>query len=380
MIDGGKIMQFKLLAATPMGLERVVADEIEALGYTPELENGRVYFEGDEEAIVKANLELRTADRIRLIIGDFHVTTFDDLFEATKALPWEEILGADAAFPVTGRSHKSTLYSVPDVQRIVKKAVVEKLKDSFSMTGRLAEDGARYKIDINILKDRALITIDTSGDALHKRGYRRRQGEAPIKETLAASMLKLANYDGSQPLYDPFVGSGTIAIEAAMMAMNMAPGVNRSFDSEEWDIIPIELWEDRRHQLEDAVKYDREFVIHASDIEPKMIDVARENALEIGLLDNIQFSVLDVHDLTIQHDFTQLVTNPPYGERIGEAKAVEEMYRTVGRLMAKDDTLSVYLMTSNKEFEHIVGRKATKRRKLFNGYIETTFYQYWGKR
>lgn len=373
-------MQFKLLAATPMGLERVVADEIEALGYTPTLENGRVYFEGDEHAIVRTNLELRTADRIRIIVGDFNVTTFDDLFEQTKALPWSDILGADALFPVTGRSHKSTLYSVPDVQRIVKKAVVEHLKEAFTMKGKLPENGARYKLDVNILKDRALLTIDTSGDALHKRGYRRRQGEAPIKETLAASMLKLANYNGTEPLYDPFAGSGTIAIEAAMMALNMAPGVNRTFDSEKWDVIPLELWEEHRTALEDNVLYDKEFIVRASDIEPEMIEVAKENALEIGLLDNIEFSVTDVHDLQIRHEHTKLVTNPPYGERIGEAKAVEEMYKTIGRLMTRDETLSVYLMTSNKEFEHIVGKKATKRRKLFNGYIETTFYQYWGKR
>lgn len=373
-------MQFKLLAATPMGLERVVADEIEALGYTTTIENGRVYFEGDEEAVIRANLELRTADRIRIIVGDFNVTTFDDLFEQTKALPWSDILGADALFPVTGRSHKSTLYSVPDVQRIVKKAVVEHLKEAFNMKGRLQENGARYKIDVNILKDRALLTIDTSGDALHKRGYRRRQGDAPIKETLAASMLKLANYNGTEPLYDPFTGSGTIAIEAAMTALNMAPGVNRSFDCERWDIIPLEQWDNRRNTLEQNVLYDKEFVIYASDIDPQMIETAKENALEIGLLDNIHFEVKDVHDLNIKHDHVKLVTNPPYGERIGEAKEVEEMYRTIGRFMSHDDSLSVYLMTSNKEFEHIVGKKATKRRKLFNGYIETTFYQYWGKR
>lgn len=373
-------MNFKMLANTPMGLERVVADEIESLGYGTTLENGRVYFEGDETAIVRSNLMLRTADRIRIIIGDFHVTTFDDLFEKTKALPWSDILGADAEFPVTGRSHKSTLYSVPDVQRIVKKAVVEHLKSAFSLGGKLSETGARYKIDVKILKDRAVLTIDTSGDALHKRGYRREQGEAPIKETLAASMLKLANYDGTYPLYDPFAGSGTIAIEAAMMAMNIAPGSNRTFDSEKWDIIPEELWEDTRMKLEEEALYDREVVIRASDIDPQMIEVAKTNIQEIGLQDDIGLTVMDIHDLTVEHEKVQVVTNPPYGERIGEAKAVEEMYRTVGSLMTRHPDMSVYLMTSNKEFEHIVGKKATKRRKLFNGYIETTFYQYWGKR
>ncbi|WP_411841839.1 THUMP domain-containing class I SAM-dependent RNA methyltransferase [Salinicoccus sp. HZC-1] len=373
-------MEFKLLANTPMGLERVVADEIESLGYETTLENGRVFFEGSEEAIIRTNLMMRTADRIRIIIGDFEVSTFDELFEKTKALPWSDILGPSAEFPVTGRSHKSTLYSVPDVQRIVKKAVVEHLKGEFNIKGKLPETGPRYKIDVSIHKDRALLTIDTSGPALHKRGYRTGQGEAPIKETLAAAMLKLANYDGSKPLIDPFAGSGTIVIEAAMIALNIAPGSNRTFDAEKWDIIPEEEWRKKRMALEEAALYDKEVEIYASDIEERMIQIARDNAMEVGLDDNIQFEVKDVHDLYIREDSVQMVTNPPYGERIGEAKAVEDMYRKVGKLMKGNPTLSVYLMTSSKEFEHLVGQKATKRRKLFNGYIETTFFQYWGKR
>lgn len=373
-------MEFKLLANTPMGLERVVADEIESLGYETTLENGRVFFEGDVDAIIKTNMMMRTADRIRIIIGDFDVKTFDELFEKTKALPWSDILAPSAEFPVTGRSHKSTLYSVPDVQRIVKKAVVEHLRAEFSIKGKLPETGPRYKIDVAIHKDRALLTIDTSGPALHKRGYRTGQGDAPIKETLAAAMLKLANYDGSKPLLDPFAGSGTIVIEAAMMALNIAPGSNRSFDAEQWDIIPEEAWRKHRMALEESALYDKEVEIYASDIEERMIQIARDNAMEVGLDDNIHFEVKDIHDLTVRDKSVQMVTNPPYGERIGEAKAVEEMYRRVGKLMKANPSLSVYLMTSNKEFEHLVGQKATKRRKLFNGYIETTFFQYWGKR
>lgn len=372
-------MEFKLLANTPMGLERIVADEIESLGYTTTLENGRVYFSGNKNSIIKTNLMLRTADRIRIIIGDFHVDTFDDLFEMTKSLNWSEILGANANFPVTGRSHKSTLYSVPDVQRIVKKAIVEHLKDAYHVPGRLAEDGPRFKVDVNILKDRALITLDTSGEALHKRGYRLAQGDAPIKETLAASMLHIAKYNGNNTLLDPFVGSGTIAIEAAMMAINMAPGLNREFDAEFWPLFDSAEWDDMRMQLDNKVDYDKDVRIIASDIEPRMIDIARENAEEIGIDSYIDFSVQDIHDIEIQEDNVQLVTNPPYGERIGEAKAVESMYRKVGELIQSNPTLNVYLMTSNKEFEEIVGKRATKRRKLFNGHIETTFYQYWGK-
>ena len=373
-------MTFKLLANTPMGLERVVADEIESLGYETTLENGRVFFEGGPEAIIRSNLMMRTADRIRIIVGDFETKTFDELFEQTKALPWSDILGPGAEFPVTGRSQKSTLYSVPDVQRIVKKAVVEHLRDEFNIKGKLPESGPRYKIDVSIHKDRALLTIDTSGPALHRRGYRTGQGEAPIKETLAASMLKLANYDGTKPLIDPFAGSGTIVIEAAMIALNIAPGSNRTFDSEKWDIIPSEEWRRIRMELEDAALYDREIEIYASDIDEHMIQIARDNAMEVGLDDNIRFEVKDIHQLKMSRGTVQMVTNPPYGERIGEAKAVEDMYRKVGELMKSNPALSVYLMTSNKEFEHIVGKKATKRRKLFNGYIETTFFQYWGKR
>ncbi len=372
-------MEFKLLANTPMGLERIVADEIEELGYSTTLENGRVYFNGDKQAIIKTNLMLRTADRIRLIVGDFKADTFDDLFEMTKSLPWSDILGENANFPVTGRSQKSTLYSVPDVQRIVKKAIVEHLKDAYNVPGRIIEDGPRFKVDVNILKDRAIISLDTSGDALHKRGYRLGQGDAPIKETLAASMLHIAKYNGNNTLLDPFVGSGTIAIEAAMMAINMAPGLNREFDAEFWPLYEAKAWDDMRMQLDDEVDYDKEVSIIARDIEPRMIEIARKNAEEIGIDTYIDFSVLDVHDLEIEEENVQIVTNPPYGERIGEAKAVEEMYRKVGELMKEHPTLNVYIMTSNKEFEQIVGKKATKRRKLFNGYIETTFYQYWGK-
>lgn len=371
-------MNFKFIVNTPMGLERVVSDEIKSLGLETELENGRVYFEGDERTIVETNLKLRTVDRIRIVLGDFHVTTFDELFEAVKALPLSDILGPNAEFPVTGRSHKSTLFSVPDVQRITKKAIVEHLKDAFKMSGKLPEDGPRYKIDINILKDRAVLTVDTSGDALHKRGYRLAQGDAPIKETLAAAMLKLANYTGEQTLYDPFVGSGTIALEAAMIARNIAPGSNRSFDSESWDIIPEELWTEVRTQCENEADYDKEVKIYATDIEPDMINIAIKNAEEVGLEADIEFSTLDVHDLNDIDKNAQLVTNPPYGERIGEAKAVESMYGKIGELMKDNPSLNVYLMTSNKEFEEIVGKKATKRRKLFNGYIETTLFQYWG--
>ncbi|UXR79232.1 MULTISPECIES: class I SAM-dependent RNA methyltransferase [unclassified Staphylococcus] len=372
---------FQLLAVCPMGLEAIVAKEVQELGYDTRVENGRIYFNGDAEAIVKANLWLRTADRVKLIVGQFKATTFDELFEKTKALPWHEIIPADGQFPVQGRSLKSVLHSVPDVQAITKKAIVEKLKSEHAVSGWLDESGAKFPVEVNILKDNVLLTIDTSGSGLNKRGYRLAQGEAPIKETLAASLVKLANWTGDTPLIDPFCGSGTIAIEACLIAQNIAPGFNRSFVSEKWPIIPAGLFDQLRAEADAQADYDKDIQIYASDIDPEMIDIARRNADEVGVGDIIQFAVKDVNTLTIDHKGPiGLIGNPPYGERIGERDEVEEMYRYLGTLLQQNPQLSMYIMTSSKEFEYLVNRKATKRRKLFNGYIETTYYQYWANK
>ncbi|PTH57373.1 THUMP domain-containing class I SAM-dependent RNA methyltransferase [Staphylococcus agnetis] len=369
---------YQLLAVCPMGLESIVAKEVQELGYETRIENGRIYFEGDESAIVKANLWLRTADRVKLIVGQFEAVTFDELFEKTKALPWEAIISKDGKFPVQGRSLKSKLFSVPDVQAITKKAIVERLKHAYKIPGWLEESGANYPIEVNILKDKVLLTIDTSGSGLNRRGYRLKQGEAPIKETLAAALVKLANWTGDTPLIDPFCGSGTIAIEACMIAQNIAPGFNRSFVSEQWDIMPDQLFDSLRAEADEAADYDKEIEIYASDIDPHMVEIAKANADEVGMGDIIQFSVKDVNTLTHTHEGPiGIIGNPPYGERIGERDEVEEMYRYLGTLLHKHDQLSLYIMTSHKDFEYLANRKATKRRKLFNGYIETTYYQYW---
>ncbi|HGH5561737.1 TPA: class I SAM-dependent RNA methyltransferase, partial [Staphylococcus pseudintermedius] len=344
-------------------------------------ENGRIYFEGDASAIVKANLWLRTADRVKLIVGQFEAVTFDSLFEQTKNLPWEQFIPTDGQFPVQGRSLKSKLFSVPDVQAITKKAIVERLKNAHQVSGWLDESGAKYPVEVAILKDKVLLTIDTSGSGLNKRGYRLAQGEAPIKETLAASLVKLANWTGDTPLIDPFCGSGTIAIEACLIAQNIAPGFNRSFISEQWDIIPKGLYDQKRAEADELADYDKEIEIYASDIDPEMVEIAQRNADEVGVGDIIRFEVKDVNTLTINHDGPiGLIGNPPYGERIGDRAEVEEMYRNLGILMQNHPNLSLYIMTSNKEFEYLVNRKATKRRKLFNGYIETTYYQYWANK
>ncbi|MDW3886616.1 class I SAM-dependent RNA methyltransferase [Staphylococcus saprophyticus] len=370
---------YQLLAVCPMGLEAVVAKEIQELGYDTTVENGRIFFEGDETAIVKCNLWLRTADRIKIVVGQFKATTFDELFEKTKALPWETLIEQDGNFPVQGRSVKSTLFSVPDCQAIVKKAIVERLRRAYQASGWLNETGAKYPIEVAILKDNALLTIDTSGSGLNKRGYRLAQGEAPIKETLAASLIRLANWTGDTPLVDPFCGSGTIAIEACLIAQNIAPGFNRDFVSENWDIMPDRLYDEMRDEADQQANYDRKLEIYASDIYPEMIEIARRNAEEVGLADIIQFSVKDVNTLTIDEDKPMaLIGNPPYGERIGDRDKVEEMYRYIGELMQQHSQLSTYILTSSTEFEFLVNKKATKRRKLFNGYIECTYYQYWG--
>ncbi|EHC9951951.1 class I SAM-dependent RNA methyltransferase [Staphylococcus pseudintermedius] len=372
---------YQLLAVCPMGLESIVAKEVQDLGYDTRVENGRIYFEGDASAIVKANLWLRTADRVKLIVGQFEAVTFDSLFEQTKNLPWEQFIPTDGQFPVQGRSLKSKLFSVPDVQAITKKAIVERLKNAHQVSGWLDESGAKYPVEVAILKDKVLLTIDTSGSGLNKRGYRLAQGEAPIKETLAASLVKLANWTGDTPLIDPFCGSGTIAIEACLIAQNIAPGFNRSFISEQWDIIPKGLYDQKRAEADELADYDKEIEIYASDIDPEMVEIAQRNADEVGVGDIIRFEVKDVNTLTINHDGPiGLIGNPPYGERIGDRAEVEEMYRNLGVLMQNHPNLSLYIMTSNKEFEYLVNRKATKRRKLFNGYIETTYYQYWANK
>lgn len=373
-------MQYRLVATTPMGLESIVAKEVQELGYETKVENGRVYFSGDKRAIVRSNLWLRCADRVKIVVAQFPAYTFEELFEKTKDIDWDKYLPEDANFPVDGRSHKSKLFSVSDCQSIVKKAIVEKMKKSYNVSGWLKETGARYRLEIIMLNDIATIVLDTSGDALHKRGYRAKQGTAPLKETLAAAMVKLTNWKGDIPFYDLFCGSGTLLIEAAMMAQNMAPGINRRFDFEKWHWIPKTLVEEERNKAEEVIDYDKKLELYGSDIDPKMIETAKNNVEEIGLVDVIEFKQMTVFDFVLKKEEGCIIANPPYGERIGEKKEVEKMYRFLGEQLKDKKYWSLYLLTSYKMFEHLYGKKATKRRKLFNGSIECTYYQYWGER
>lgn len=372
--------KFKLVATSAMGLESIVADEVKALGYETTTENGKVYFEGDERAIARANIWLRVADRVKIVAAQFPVKTFDQLFEKTKAVPWEKFLPVDAAFPVQGKSVKSTLFSVPDCQAIVKKAVVERLKLAHKRIGFLDESGATYKLEISILKDIATITIDTSGAGLHKRGYRQEQGEAPLKETLAAALVKISKWNPDRPFVDPFCGSGTIAIEAAMIGQNIAPGFNRDFHSEEWSWMPKTIWEDVREEAESLANYDQELQIIGSDIDHKMIQVAEKNAFESGFADIIKFKQMQATDFSTTLTDGVMIGNPPYGERIGEVEEIEKLISDLGYIMEKYPSWSVYMLSSMENFEQLYGKRATKKRKLFNGFIRTDYYQFWGKR
>ncbi|MER2088946.1 MAG: class I SAM-dependent RNA methyltransferase, partial [Sporosarcina sp.] len=303
--------EFKLVATSAMGLESLVADEVKALGYKTTSENGKIYFQGDESAIAKTNLWLRVADRVRIVAGEFHATTFDDLFEQTKAIPWERFLPVDAEFPVAGKSVKSTLYSVPDCQAIVKKAIVERLKIAYKRIGFLDESGPLFKLEVSILKDKVTLTIDSSGTGLHKRGYRLAQGDAPLKETLAAALVKISRWNPNRPFVDPFCGSGTIAIEAAMIGQNIAPGYNREFLSEEWPWINKTIWDEVREEAEDLAKYDQELDITGFDHDPRMIKVAQENAAGAGFADLIKWQTNDVRDLVVEGLNGVMIGNPP---------------------------------------------------------------------
>jgi putative N6-adenine-specific DNA methylase len=372
--------QIKLIATAAMGLESVVASEVKDLGYEVQVDNGKVIFDAPISAIPRCNLWLRTADRIKVVVGEFKATTFDELFEGTKALPWENYISEDGQFPVSGKSVKSTLHSVPDCQKIVKKSIAERLKLKYGMASKMPETGAMYKIEVSLLKDVALLTIDTSGIGLHKRGYRVGQGEAPLKETMAAALILLTNWRPEYPLIDPFCGSGTIPIEAALIGQNIAPGFNREFDSENWKFIRSKYWDEAFQEAEDLAKYDVKLTIFGSDIDHRMVNIAKENSMEAGLGELITWKQMQVRDLSIREENGYIIGNPPYGQRLGDRETVTKIYEDLGEVMKKHPSWSVYILTALEEFEKFYGQKATKKRKLFNGFIKTDYYQYFGEK
>lgn len=368
-----------LIATTAMGLESVVANEVKELGYDVNVENGKVIFDAPVSAIPRCNLWLRTADRVKLLVGQFNATSFDELFESTKALPWEDFIAEDGKFPVTGKSLNSKLYSVPDCQAIVKKSIAEKLKLKYGLASKMPETGALYKVEVAILKDMVTLTMDTSGVALHKRGYRVGQGEAPLKETMAAALVQLTNWKPDYTLIDPFCGSGTIAIEAALIGQNIAPGFNREFASENWPIVKNNYWEKAFEEAEDKANYDQKLDIIGSDIDHNLIKIANENATEAGLGDLISWKQMQVKDLFIRRNNGYIIGNPPYGQRLGDKDAVANLYKDLGSIMNEHPSWSVYILTAFESFETQYGQKATKKRKLFNGFIQTNYYQYFGR-
>lgn len=372
--------KYQLVATSAMGLESIVAEEVKSLGYETKVENGKVYFEGDETAIARCNLWLRVADRVKIVVAQFPANTFDQLFESTKKIEWERYLPVDASFPVSGKSVKSKLFSVPDCQAIVKKAIVERMKSHYKRLGFLDESGATFKIEVSILKDLATITIDTSGAGLHKRGYRQTQGEAPLKETLAAALVKISKWNPNRPFVDLFCGSGTIPLEAAMIGQNIAPGYNREFISEDWTWFKSKIWDEARDEAESLANYDQELEIIGSDIDHRMISIAEANAFEAGFGDLIKFKQMQATDFTTRFTDGVIVSNPPYGERIGDKEIIERVIKDLGTVMKNYPTWSVYMLSSMENFEELYGRKATKKRKLFNGFIRTDLYQFWGQK
>lgn len=375
-----KMGKITLIATAAMGLEALVAREVRNLGYECEVENSKVTFQADESAICRSNLWLRTADRIKIRIGEFKATSFDELFEKTKALPWGDYIPENAEFPVIGKSVKSQLFSVSDCQSIVKKAVVEKLKSTYKRTTWFEENGPLYRIQVSLLKDVATLTIDASGTGLHKRGYRVGQGEAPLKETLAAALVMLTNWNPNLPFVDPLCGSGTIPIEAALIGQNIAPGFNREFAASNWGWISQDKWDLAYEEAEDKANYDQPLHIFGSDIDHGMVQIAQDNAREAGFADLISFKQMQVKDFTTKEEYGYVVTNPPYGERLSEKALVEQLYVDMGKVFRNYNTWSIYVVTNNENFETLYGKPASKKRKLYNGTIRTDYYQYFGKR
>lgn len=373
-------MTYQLVATAASGIEAITGKELKDMGYEVQVENGKAFFKGSTADIIKTNLWLRTADRIKIIFGAFEAKTFDDLFEQTKALPWEDILPMDAAFPVSGKSVKSTLYSVPDCQSIVKKAIVDRLSDVYSRRARLPESGAEYPIEVSILKDEVSLTIDTSGSSLFKRGYRTEKGGAPIKENMAASLIKLTSWFPDKPFYDPTCGSGTIPIEAALIGLNIAPGLQRSFISEDWNIFAADEWKTLRTEAKMAANYDVELDILGTDLDQNMIEIAKRNAEKAGVEDFIEFRQLALKDFKTDKEYGVIVSNPPYGERMDDQDYVENLYKQMGQAFKPLETWSKYIITSDLNFEEFYGQRATKKRKLYNGRLRTDYFQFWGKR
>lgn len=371
--------KFEIIIPCIFGLEALVAKEIRWMGYeVGSVEDGRVTFTGDFEAACRANLYLRCGERVLIKVGEFTAFTFDELFEQTRALPWTEWLGKNAAFPVKGFCLKSTLASMRDCQAIIKKAIVSSLSAKYGIEW-LPEDGASYQIQFSVMKDKVTLMIDTSGDGLHKRGYRRISNAAPLKETIAAAMIMLSFWKYEYPLADPFCGSGTIPIEAAMFKRNIAPGLMRRFAAEGFDQSDAALWLRLREEAK-SKKRSTPLNILASDINARTLEIAKENAKIAGVSDAIAFSQSDATEFTSDKQYGSIICNPPYGEHLSDAEECRRLYKNIGKAFEELPDWSYYILASDENFEKIFGRKADKRRKIYNGMIKCNIFQYYGAR
>lgn len=371
--------KLEIIATSAFGLESILANEIRNLGYDDlVVDNGKVTFTADELAVARCNLWLRTAERVFLKVGEFDAKSFEELFENTKALRWADYIPKDGSFQVSkAKSVRSKLFSLSDIQAIVKKAAVERMKQRYN-TEWFKETGPLYPIHVSFLKDRATISIDTSGSGLHKRGYRKLNNEAPIKETLAAGLVLISKWKPDRELIDPLCGSGTIPIEAAMIGLNMAPGMKREFVSENWPLIPENVWNQAREEAMDLLDCDADFKVFGSDIDGEVLRSARHNVKLFGLENNIFFQRRPVSELRSGKEYGCIICNPPYAKRLGELREIEKLYKDMGKVFMSMDTWSYFILTSHPDFQKLFGKKADKNRKLYNGRILCYYYQYIG--
>mgnify|MGYP006291143039 FL=1 len=370
--------EFDIIASTTFGMEYVVKKEAEKLDFEDiEVSNGRVQFTGGFEDIAKANIWLRSAERVYILLDEFKAYDFDTLYEKTKSIDWSELMPKDAEFPVSGSSVKSTLHSVPTCQSLIKKAVVDNMKERYHKDW-FDEDGPKFKINFSIYKDKVSIMLDTSGSGLHKRGYRELSTDAPLQETIAAGMIYLSRWEKDRILIDPFCGSGTILIEAAMMAKNQAPGLYRDFAAERWPVFPVNAWNKVKREARSKIEDVEPRLLMGTDINENVISKARHHAEKAGVSDIIHFQKKSFSDFSSSRNYGYIITNPPYGERLSEKDKVESLYKEMGEKLSDLDTWSFYILTSHGDFEKLFNDKASKRRKLYNGGIECQFYQYYG--
>ncbi len=359
-----------------MGLEGLCADELKRLGIeNVRAENGRVLFEGDFNTLARANICSRYAERIQILLGEFPVYSFEDLFQGVNKIPWESFIGERDSFPVKGHCVSSKLTSVPDCQKIIKKAAAKRLGSKYGASW-LEETGSLHQIQFLIIKNNCSILLDTSGTGLHKRGYRANSTEAPIKETLAAAMAELSRVRPFSTVVDPFCGSGTILIESALKALNIAPGLRRSFSAEKWSVIPSSVWAEERQRALDAIRHDAEFQAYGYDIDENAVALTLENAEKAGVADRIHAEVRDIRDLGLDFERAAVICNPPYGERLLDIERARELYKTMGEKFIKKQGFSYSIICPDDGFETVFGRPADKRRKLYNGMIKCQLYMY----